>query len=124
MFELATPWALALLALPLVIWYLLPRAQVKLPTALKVPFFDAVLNMMEQEKRSISKQSLLLIPALIWILLVFALAGPRWVGEPVPVMREGYNIMMALDLSGSMEINDMILHGRPTSRLSVVKRAA
>jgi Ca-activated chloride channel family protein len=46
------------------------------------------------------------------------------VGEPRPVAREGYNIMMALDLSGSMEINDMLLHGRPASRLTVVKRAA
>jgi len=56
--------------------------------------------------------------------LIFALAGPRWVGEPRPLAREGYNIMIALDLSGSMEISDMLLHGRPTSRLAVVKRAA
>ena len=55
-----------------------------------------MLGIVEQEKRSISAQSLLLIPALIWMLLVFALAGPRWVGEPRPVAREGYNIMMAL----------------------------
>ncbi|MCL9682949.1 VWA domain-containing protein [Legionella maioricensis] len=124
MFELAAPWVLVLLPLPLIFWYLLPRAKVKLPTALKVPFFDAMVGIVEQEKRSISAQSLLLIPALIWLLLVFALAGPRWVGEPRPVARDGYNIMMVLDLSGSMEINDMLLHGRPTSRLNVVKRAA
>lgn len=124
MFELATPWVLVLLPLPLIFWYLLPRAKVKLSTALKVPFFDAMLGIVEQEKRSISAQSLLLIPALMWLFLVIALAGPRWVGEPRPVARDGYNIMMALDLSGSMEINDMLLHGRPTSRLNVVKRAA
>jgi Ca-activated chloride channel family protein len=124
MFELAAPWVLVLLPLPVLFWYLLPRAKVKLPTALKVPFFEAMLGIVEQEKRSISAQSLLLIPALIWFLLVVALAGPRWVGEPRPVARDGYNIMMALDLSGSMEINDMLLHGRPTSRLNVVKRAA
>ncbi|BCA97018.1 hypothetical protein TUM19329_33790 [Legionella antarctica] len=124
MFELASPWLLLLLPLPLLCWYLLPRARVKLPAALKVPFFEAMLGIVEQEKRSASAQSLLLIPALIWLLLVFALAGPRWVGEPRPMVREGYNIMMALDLSGSMEINDMLLHGRATSRLTVVKRAA
>ena len=124
MFELATPWALVVIPLPLIIWYLLPRATVKLPIALKIPFFDALVGKLEQERRSISAQSLLLIPALIWLLLVFALAGPRWVGEPRPVAREGYNIMMALDLSGSMEIPDMLLHGRPASRLAVVKRAA
>ncbi|AHE68326.1 Mg-chelatase, subunit ChlD [Legionella oakridgensis ATCC 33761 = DSM 21215] len=57
-------------------------------------------------------------------MLLLALAGPRWVGEPRPLAREGYNIMLALDLSGSMELPDMMLHGRPVSRLTVVKRAA
>lgn len=124
MFELASPWLLMLLPLPLFYWFLLPRAKIYLPAALKVPFFDAILPIVEQEKRSISAQSLLLIPALIWLLLVFALSGPRWVGEPKPIEREGYNIMMVLDLSGSMEVNDMLMHGRPVSRLAVVKRAA
>lgn len=124
MFELATPWALLLIPIPLFLWYLLPRAKVKLPTALKIPFFEAMLNIVEHEKRFISAKSLLLIPTLVWLLLVTALSGPRWVGEPKPVEREGYNIMMVLDLSGSMEITDMLLHGRPVSRLMVVKRAA
>lgn len=124
MFELANPWFFVLLPLPLLFWYVLPRAKVQLPTALRVPFFEAMLGIVEQEKRSISAQSLLLIPALIWLFLVLALTGPRWIGEPKPIEREGYNIMLALDLSASMEINDMLLHGRPTSRLTVVKRAA
>lgn len=124
MFELAAPWVLVLLPLPLLLWYVVPRAKAKLPTALKVPFFDAVAGIVEQEKRSISAQSMLLLPALIWALLVIALSGPRWIGEPRPVTRDGYNIMMALDLSASMEISDMLLHGRPVSRLTVVKRAA
>lgn len=124
MFELALPWALVILPLPIALWFLLPRAKIKLPTALKVPFFDAMLGIVEHEKRSMSAQSLLIIPLLIWILIVFALAGPRWIGEARPITREGHNIMMALDLSGSMEIPDMLLHGRPASRLAVVKRAA
>lgn len=123
-FELASPWVLLCLPLPLIIWYLLPRAKVKLTSALKVPFFDAMIGIVEQEKRAVSAQAILIIPALIWLLLVIALAGPRWVGEPRPIIREGYNIMMVLDLSGSMEITDMLLHGRPASRLAVVKRAA
>lgn len=124
MFELANPLILFLIPLPLIFWFLLPRAKISLPTALKIPFFQAMQGIVDQEKRSISAQSLLLIPVLIWILLVIALAGPRWIGEPRPVEREGYNIMMVLDLSGSMEIPDMMLNGRPASRLEVVKRAA
>ncbi|WP_298622231.1 VWA domain-containing protein [uncultured Legionella sp.] len=124
MFELVNPWVLSLLPVPILIWYMLPRAKVTLPTALKVPFFEAMAGIVEQEKRSVSAQKLLLLPTIIWFLLVFSLAGPRWIGEPKPINREGYNIMMVLDLSGSMEIADMLLHGRPVSRLLVVKRAA
>lgn len=124
MFTLANPWILLLVLLPLFVWLLVPKAKVKLPTALKVPFFAAMVGIANQEKRPLVGHSSLLMPALIWLLLVFALAGPRWLGEPKAIEREGYNIMMALDLSGSMEIPDMILHDRPASRLTVVKNAA
>ncbi|QMT58757.1 VWA domain-containing protein [Legionella sp. PC997] len=124
MFELANPWVLILIPLPLIFWFLMPRAKVQLPTALKVPFFADMVRIADLEKRSVSAQYLLLTPAIIWLLLVVALAGPRWIGPPKPISREGFNIMMALDLSGSMEIPDMLLRGRPVSRLSVVKSAA
>lgn len=124
MFELVNPWILVLLPLPLIFWFLIPRAKVQLPAALKVPFFAAMLPIADQEKRSVSAQYSLIIPAIVWLLLVVALAGPRWIGAPKPIAREGFNIMLALDLSASMEIPDMLLHGRPASRLSVVKSAA
>ena len=124
MFELANPWVLILLPLPLLFWFLIPRAKVQLPAALKVPFFADMVLIADQEKRSVSAQYSLIIPAMVWLLLVIALAGPRWIGAPKPIEREGFNIMLALDLSGSMEIPDMLLYGRPVSRLSVVKSAA
>ncbi|VEB34332.1 VWA domain-containing protein [Legionella cherrii] len=124
MFELANPWVLILLPLPLLFWFLIPRAKVQLPAALKVPFFADMVLIADQEKRSVSAQYSLIIPAMVWLLLVIALAGPRWIGAPKPIAREGFNIMLALDLSGSMEIPDMLLYGRPVSRLSVVKSAA
>lgn len=124
MFEIAYPWALILIVLPLFFWYFLPKAAVKLPAALNVPFFAAMEHITEQEQLSFKTQFSLIMPFLIWSLLIIALAGPRWVGEPKPLVRDGYNLMMALDLSGSMEIPDMILNGRPVSRLNVVKNAA
>lgn len=124
MFELASPWILLLLPLPLLFWFAMPKTKLKLPTALKIPFYTALTECITQEKHSQAMQSSLLIPSLIWLLLVFALAGPHWIGEPRPMEREGYNIMLALDLSGSMEIPDMILDEQPVSRLSVVKNAA
>lgn len=124
MFELTHPWVFFILLLPLVLWYLLPQAKVSVTAALNVPFYDAIQRIVQQQQGSLASEVSLAIPAVMWLLLVIALSGPRWVGEPLPVEREGYNIMMALDLSGSMEMTDMTMHDRPVTRLLVVKRAA
>lgn len=124
MFELASPWFLLFIPIPLIVWFFVPRQKTALPMALNVPFFKAMTSLIDHQNSSLTTQTLLILPALIWLSIVLALAGPRWVGEPQPITREGYNIMLALDLSASMEINDMVLHGRPASRLAVVKRAA
>lgn len=124
MFDLASPWMLLLLPLPLGVWFFFPRAPLQLQAALRVPFFQPVANIVDHEKHHLASYSSITLWFVIWSLVVLALSGPRWVGEPRPLEREGYNIMMALDLSGSMEVNDMLLNGRPVSRLAVVKRAA
>ncbi len=124
MFELAFPWAFAALPLPFLYWWLAPRAKVELPAALRVPFFSLMKQQLDQHTYSAVQSTAFIGLMMIWMLLTIALSGPRWVGEPLPVAREGYNIMLALDLSGSMELDDMFLHGRPVSRLDVVKRAA
>lgn len=124
MFELALPWILLLLPLPLLIWFLLPRVKLQLPSALKVPFYGAMQKIVNKQQPLFSKQNQLTLFLLIWCLLVLAAAGPRWVGEPEPLERKGRNIMLALDLSGSMDLSDMYQHGRPVSRLAVVKQAA
>lgn len=124
MFKLALPWVLLCFPVPFLIWFLMPRARLQLATALKVPFFSAMAGIVDPKKRALSQQKTIALFCLIWFLVLFALSGPRWVGPPIPLTRESYNIMLALDLSGSMEVPDMMLHGRPASRLSVVKQAA
>ncbi|SKA10938.1 MULTISPECIES: vWA domain-containing protein [Legionella] len=124
MFELIAPWVLLGLPLPLLIWFLVPRAVLRLPLALKVPFYQAMIAVMGNKKTAIAGKAQMSMLFVIWCLLVFAASGPRWVGEPQPLTREGRNIMLALDLSGSMELADMLVKGRPVSRLDVVKRAA
>ena len=124
MFELAMPWVLIALPLPILIWFFMPRAPLQLPAALKVPFYNAMAGIIDSAKMHAAKPVNITLFLLIWSLILLALAGPRWVGEPRPLAREGYNIMLALDISGSMELNDMLLHGRPATRLAVVKRAA
>ena len=124
MFELAIPWILILLPLPLLIWFLWPRISLQLLAALRVPFFNAMIGIVEQEKRSLTRQTRLTFLLFIWWLLLLALAGPRWIGEPRPLAREGHNIMLALDLSPSMAVNDMVWKNHHATRLAVVKHAA
>lgn len=124
MFELATPWVLIALPLPLLIWFLIPRVVLQLPIALRVPFYKAMFAIVDKKKTTLTGQTQIGLFFLIWCLLVFAASGPRWIGEPRPLQREGRNIMLALDLSGSMELSDMLMNGRPVSRLAVVKAAA
>jgi len=124
MFELALPWILILLPLPLLLWFFLPRTSLQLPAALRVPFFNSMTGIVEQEKHSLTRQARLPFLLLIWCLVLLALAGPRWVGEPRPLAREGHNIMLALDLSPSMAVNDMFWQHRHVTRLAMVKHAA
>lgn len=65
-----------------------------------------------------------LLRAGAWIALVVALAGPR-VAAPVSLATaSGREIILALDLSGSMAKTDFVLDGRPLSRLDAVKAVA
>ncbi|MFK8253343.1 VWA domain-containing protein [Ancylobacter terrae] len=59
-----------------------------------------------------------------WIALVVALAGPQVAATRDLVTASGREILLALDLSGSMLKEDFVLDGRPLSRLDAVKRVA
>jgi len=123
-FELALPAALLALPLPLLVWIFMPRAVPVFFGALKVPFYDALGSALHHNHVDLICKKYLYLLGLIWILLVLAASGPRWVGQPVPLSREGRNIMLTLDLSGSMALDDMVLHGRRATRLAVVKKSA
>lgn len=124
MFKLATPWALILLILPLALWFLVKKAPVKCNQALKLPFFDAASAWMQGKNMDLLLKKQLVLFSAIWILLVLAVSKPQWEGPPLPFQREGHNIMLVLDISGSMALGDMLQNGRPATRLMLVKTAA
>ncbi len=64
------------------------------------------------------------LPALLWLALVVALAGPRIVTPSLATPVSGREIMIALDLSGSMITKDFELDGEKAQRVDVVKRVA
>lgn len=58
---------------------------------------------------------------LIWTLLIAALMRPQWLGEPIAANNEAREMMIAVDLSGSMEIADMQINGEQVDRLTMLK---
>ncbi|MDZ7922904.1 MAG: VWA domain-containing protein [Marinagarivorans sp.] len=121
MFELATPWLLLALPLPVLVYFLVPKASVE-QTALKVPFYQT-LHQMAGGRRHSAQHSMLqrALAVALWLLVVFAAARPQWVGEPIPLQNEGRDLLLAVDLSGSMETQDMLYRGRNLPRIDVVK---
>lgn len=117
MFEFQLPWLFLLLPLP---WLLRQRRQVSgLPL-----FFPplARLAAVEQQQTQFNRWRLpALLPLLFWACLLCAAAGPRWLGEPVTLPQQGRDMMLAVDLSGSMNINDMVIEGQAYNRLDAVK---
>jgi len=125
MFEMIYPWFLALFPLPFLLRYLMPRNTKQQTTALKVPFFAQLKAMQAQSSfRNKGKSLALVLLTFIWGLALFGLSDPQWVGKPIEIPQQGRDILLALDLSGSMRAEDMVLNGRQVTRLAVVKKAA
>lgn len=115
-----------LLPLPLIMRALLPRANDREQDALKVPFFSEMESLSGVRRRSILAGLRLrrILGALIWILLVTAAAGPQWTGQPAKVPTEGRNLMLALDISGSMEEADFVIQNKAVRRWDAVQAVA
>ena len=124
MFEFAWPWMFLLLPLPLLTWYLAPPLAARHGSALRIPYLDD-FSAVAADEISISSSKLpLLLLLLGWLALVTATARPAWVGDPVEVSRSGRDLMLAIDLSGSMEEKDFQLRGRRVDRLTATKAVA
>jgi Ca-activated chloride channel family protein len=121
MISLAWPWVLAALPLPLAARYLLSPASPTVGRALRLPFYADLVGAQTGGRGVRPRQRW---AWLVWALLVLAAARPQWLGEPVSLPISGRDLMLAVDLSGSMEEADYSLGGRPASRLDVVKAVA
>ncbi len=57
----------------------------------------------------------------IWALLLLAASRPYWLDDPVSRISSGRDLMLAVDISGSMSEPDMTIDARGASRLEVLK---
>lgn len=106
-------WFLALAVLPLVIWL---RGRRRVPVLL-VPFAAAW-----HRPSLVAPSRLPVVLALIGLgLLVFALARPQRIEDKREVRTEGYDLMLAIDLSTSMRAEDFEKGGERINRLQAIK---
>lgn len=117
--NLATPLALLLLPLPLLV--LLLPARPATGQAFALP--DAVARQGRADTGGLRDRGPWLAAA-IWVLLVLAIAGPQRIEMQPDRTASGRDIMLTLDMSGSMSTPDFSLNGATVSRLAAVKDVA
>ncbi|UTV30353.1 vWA domain-containing protein [Photobacterium atrarenae] len=116
MFEFLWIWAWTLLPLPVLVYrFTKPVTQ---PVAIRLPKLPEGIGQQQPNTRWRK-----ILAGIAWCLLISALARPVWYGDPIKINPEHRDMMLAVDLSGSMSIEDMITpDGETTDRLTAVKQ--
>ena len=123
MFQLLWPWMLAAVVAPFLVARLAPRAPDAAGAPIRVPYFEEAMTWSSRAKVS-GARIRRAVALLAWCALILAAARPQWVGDPVSLPVHGRDLMLALDLSGSMREQDMKSRTGFEARIDVVKRVA
>lgn len=123
MIHFAWPWAFILIPLPWLIYKFSPPALAAEEAALWVPSLSPFATVQHQRSRRKGRWQLLLTLC-CWLLLVGATARPQWLGEATELPVSGRDLLLAVDLSGSMKTRDFELHGENVDRLTALKAVA
>lgn len=110
MYTLDHPWLLLLLPLPFLVWWLLPPYREQ-TAAVRIPFFEDITKAAgigPTEGSVVPRANLLqkIIGPICWVLVVLALARPQYVEPPIEKTEPQRDLMLALDLSQSMDTRD------------------
>lgn len=127
MIEFCLPIAFLLLPLPVAVYMFLPPHRQSVP-ALRFPFFRKLADAAAQTPRAgsvIMTRRLIqnAVASVVWVLVVTALAKPERVGDAIVQEKAARDVMLAIDISGSMDQRDFpSKDGERTQRLDAVKR--
>ncbi len=117
------PWLLLLLPMPWFVRRLLPPLHQPQAVA-HIPFAADWENSDLSSSRFDMAKPRLITLSLIWILLLLAAARPEWHGDPVEIPISGRDLVLAVDISGSMRVKDFSLKGQQVDRLTATKAVA
>jgi Ca-activated chloride channel family protein len=126
MYQLDLPWALLLLPLPLLVWWFAPPHR-ETSASIRLPFFNQVASAAGVEPTEgsvVPKRSWpqTVIDVLAWCLIVIALARPQYVEPPLEKTEPQRDILLALDLSQSMDTRDFAApDGTSKARVDAVR---
>lgn len=124
MYSLAWPWVLLVLPLPLLMRRWLAEANDLQEAGLRVPSFTGFNMLQDRSQAEVLLNWRFWVAAIAWILLVVAAARPEHVGDELEVPVSGRNLMLAVDLSGSMDQKDFVLGTTRVDRLTATKAVA
>ncbi|MFC3153361.1 VWA domain-containing protein [Litoribrevibacter euphylliae] len=121
----AWPLALLLLPLPLLFWRYQKTVEDNTQAPIYVPGASQwqLGNAQVSGRVSSAAQAKWIMIFMIasWICFIVALARPQWVGDPIPLPAQGHDLLLAVDLSGSMDLEDMVYQNKRLNRLNTVK---
>ena len=112
-------WGLLLLPLPWLVRQGLPASPVS-QMSLVVPLLGGQSIKPASMVSSLSRPRNLCLWAL-WICLLLAASRPFWLGEPISRTVSGRDLILAVDISGSMNEADMTINDQAASRIDVLK---
>ena len=126
MFEFAAPYWLLLLPLPYLLWRFTSRTEKQLNATSNQRDIAAVRHsqaeLLIQLARATNKKSRL---PWLWLfacgLLFITAARPQWLHNDEPIKRPGHDMMLAIDISGSMLAQDFIVDDKITTRIDISK---
>lgn len=124
MITLIWPWAFALLPLPWLAWRFLPKARQPRAAALWVPELSPFQGAAPASFRPTKGRWRRIVLLSGWLLLIIACSRPQWLGDPIELPVSGRDLMLAVDLSGSMRTDDFRLSGNAVDRLTALKEVA
>jgi len=122
MIEWLWPWMMIVAPLPWLARRLLPAARSR-EGALRAPFFNEWQSLADDQVHQKQKRATLPLALmwLAWLLLVLAAARPVWIGEAIELPNSGRDLMLAVDISGSMRTEDMLVGDTTARRIDAVK---